>query len=213
MKRYYQERAAEYDEIYEIPMRQQDIRTLQADLSECFSQRDVLEIACGTGYWTQFISMSAASVHATDINQAVVDIARSRNYPAECNVSFYLDDAFRLDTVEKKFDGVFAGFWLSHVDKSQMTGFLQNMCSKLSADALVVFVDNRYVHEHSTTVHRYDENGNGYQLRKLKNGKEFEVVKNFPDLAYFESHLCEVAYDIEFIETEFFWKFSCRMKS
>lgn len=47
---YYRRRAAEYEKVYDKPERQADLRRLRAVVPAYFSQRRVLEVACGTGY-------------------------------------------------------------------------------------------------------------------------------------------------------------------
>ncbi|PIF90927.1 hypothetical protein CLU86_1824 [Acidovorax sp. 62] len=54
MQDYYAARAKEYDQIYAKPTRQADLRQMEAWLPTVLAGRNVLEIACGTGYWTQF---------------------------------------------------------------------------------------------------------------------------------------------------------------
>lgn len=56
MKAYYQERAPVYDRVYSYPERQGDLRFLEEYILQQFSELRVLEIAAGTGYWTQFLS-------------------------------------------------------------------------------------------------------------------------------------------------------------
>ena len=53
--------------------------------------KEVLEIACGTGYWTPFLASGAASVLATDINEEVIAIAHQKTFEQE-NVSFKVED-------------------------------------------------------------------------------------------------------------------------
>src|SRR6202043_371464 len=65
---YYQQRAAEYDAVYAKPERQQDLAQLKELLPPLVAGRHVLEIAAGTGYWTQVIAPAAASITATDLN-------------------------------------------------------------------------------------------------------------------------------------------------
>lgn len=72
---YYKDRAAEYESIYEKPERQNDLKTATEWIQKKFSRKKVFEIACGTGYWTQRIAATASSVMATDINDAVIEIA------------------------------------------------------------------------------------------------------------------------------------------
>src|SRR5271167_3603471 len=91
---YYAKRAGEYERIYHKPERQHDLAILKQRCAEIFTGDEVLEIACGTGYWTQIISQTAKSVSATDINEEVLEIARSKNYG--CEVGFEKADAFDL---------------------------------------------------------------------------------------------------------------------
>src|ERR1051326_861454 len=87
---YYARRAGEYEKIFAKPERQPDLVALRALLPGLFAGRDVLEIACGTGYWTPIISESARSILATDINEEVLDIARHKAYPNR-NVTFQIE--------------------------------------------------------------------------------------------------------------------------
>ena|SRR5579872_934456 len=75
---YYAQRAQEYERIYEKPERQENLRTLRAFVERTFSGKHVLEVACGTGYWTAILSRSAASITAIDINETVLEIARTK---------------------------------------------------------------------------------------------------------------------------------------
>ena len=65
MADYYAKRASEYERIYQKPERQADLEKLQAILTEVCAGLDLLEIACGTGYWTQYARSSAKSIVAT----------------------------------------------------------------------------------------------------------------------------------------------------
>ena len=47
---YYSRRAREYERIYHKPERQDDLGALRRLVAERLVDRDVLEIACGTGY-------------------------------------------------------------------------------------------------------------------------------------------------------------------
>ena len=65
---YYARRANEYERIYQKPERQTDLASLRKLFRQALAKHDVLEIACGTGYWTQIIAETAKSITATDIN-------------------------------------------------------------------------------------------------------------------------------------------------
>src|SRR5687767_7217832 len=102
LKEYYARRAAVYEKIYEIPERQDDLAALRRMLKELLAGHDVLEVACGTGYWTLPISSTARSILATDVNEEVLELARAKPYP-EGRVRFLLADAYTLSGVEGYF--------------------------------------------------------------------------------------------------------------
>lgn len=108
MRRYHAERAAEYEAVYARPERQADLAALRARLQELLAGQDVLEIACGTGYWTQAIAATARSMLATDITEPMLTIARHKPDPAS-RVCFAEADAFRLDDLPGPFTAAFAG--------------------------------------------------------------------------------------------------------
>src|SRR5262245_63075842 len=91
MKDYYAARAPEYDRIYQKPERQADLRAISQWVPSKFVGACVLEIACGTGYWTQFIAPVALRIAALDAAPETLEIARSR-VPGS-NVEFVVGDA------------------------------------------------------------------------------------------------------------------------
>lgn len=178
--RYYARRLPEYDEIYARPERQEDLRSLRSLVEERLRGRRVLEIACGTGYWTEVLAGVASSVLATDASAEVLDAARRRTgWPAE--VRFAVADAFQLEVVAGEFDALFAGFLWSHIARSRLAALLRNAGGRVLDGGRLVFADNRYVEGSSTPLSRRGEEGNTYQIRRLASGEEFEVLKNFPE--------------------------------
>jgi len=176
---YYARRASEYERIYTKPERQADLRLLEARIRKMFAGRRVLELACGTGYWTPFIASEAAQVTALDLNDEVLEIARTKKHADK--VEFVKGSAYEIPDFGRTHDALFAGFWWSHVPLEKLDGFLNDISSRIKPGALISFLDNRYVHGSSTPVSRTDEGGNTYQARKLDDGSSHEVLKNFPD--------------------------------
>ena len=130
MKEYYAKRAAEYEDIYLKPERGEDLQQLKAILSSAFPGMEVLEVACGTGYWTQFIVKAARSILATDANPEVLDLARQEDY-GPCDVTFVIADAYDLVEIDSFSNGAFCGFWWSHIPVQRLGGFLAAFHSKL----------------------------------------------------------------------------------
>ncbi len=120
LETYYSKRAREYELIYEKPERQHELEWLRARVPELYRGRTVLEVACGTGYWTQYIAPAAHRIYACDINEAVLEIAREKRIPASRS-TFFKADAVTLEGVPRGCNAAFAGFWWSHVKKSSPT--------------------------------------------------------------------------------------------
>lgn len=204
MTEYYAKRAAEYERIYRKPERQEDLETLKTMIAGSFGELDLLEIACGTGYWTQFAARSARSITAADYNEEVLDIARSKDY-GNCPVTFVKADAYSLDGIEGPFPAALVAFWWSHIPKANLDSFLKVLHSKLSKGAVVVMLDNRYVEGSSTPISRTDEEGNTYQVRELSDGSRHEVLKSFPGEDEFMKAIASAGEDCRFSTLDYYW--------
>jgi protein-L-isoaspartate O-methyltransferase len=110
---YYAERAAEYDEVYCEPGRQADLARLRQLLPPLVAGKRVLEVAAGTGYWTQLLATTATAITATDRNAETIAIAAQRDYgPAA--VSLRTTDPY--DVPGGDYDVVFCAFWWPGAD-------------------------------------------------------------------------------------------------
>lgn len=202
---YYGARAREYERIYEKPERQDDLARLRILLPGYFRAKRVLEIACGTGYWTTVVAPVARSVVAIDVAPEVLDLARAKPLPTG-RVELRIGDAFALDDVPGIFDAALAGFWWSHVRREELPRFLRGLHRRLAAGARVVFFDNRYVERSSTPVARADDAGNTYQRRRLDDGTVHEVLKNFPTPGELRATVGAAGgRNVEVIELPYFW--------
>ncbi len=74
----------------------------------------VLEIGCGTGYFTKEIVKTGASVTAIDISPELINIAKQEI--KETNASFMLDNAYELSFEDCSFDSVVGSSVLHHLD-------------------------------------------------------------------------------------------------
>jgi demethylmenaquinone methyltransferase/2-methoxy-6-polyprenyl-1,4-benzoquinol methylase len=177
MIEYYNARAEEYDSLYNKPERQIDLAWMKQHFKKVFKDKRVLEVACGTGYWTQCISESAQSILATDLSPAVLEVAGKKTY--RCPVDFELKDLFELQESGETFDAVFAGFIVSHIEVQALPEFANALMRVVSPGGILVLTDNRMVPGSNTPISRTDAHGNTYQQRTLTDGRSFEVLKNF----------------------------------
>jgi SAM-dependent methyltransferase len=211
MVQYYAERAAEYDKIYDIPPWRNGIRTLQQRVPLFFAGRRVYEVACGTGYWTQYVAQHALRVYATDINEAPLTMARSRTY-AHAQVTFQPADAYTAPDVSETFDAGFAGFWFSHVDLGRMHDFFTVFHMHLERGAQVLMFDERLSPRRRLPTSRIDAVGNRYEKRQLANGACFEIIKNFYTPQQFQELFGDYGDHLSYEEVDHFWVFNYRLK-
>lgn len=203
---YYQQRAKEYERIYAKPERQEDIRMAAEHLKMLVIGQRVLEIACGTGFWTQFISTAARSILATDINAPVIDIARSKGFPD--TVEFRVADMFSKHA--GTYDVIFGGFVFSHILKQDRKDFFFRLKNLYEPGTLLILMDNNYVAGSNHPITGTDEAGNTFQTRCLDDGSVHKVLKNFPGEAELRNYLIGIAESVQVKELNYFWMLSCR---
>ena len=207
---YYKRRAAVYERIYAKPERQADLRALESWLPGMFAGRRVLEVACGTGWWTPHGARAAVDWLATDINPETMAIAQAKPMP-RC-VRFAAVDAYTFaELPEARFDAALAAHWWSHLKKSALAGWIETLHARLEPGARVVFLDNRYVEGSSTPISRTDDEGNTYQQRVLDDGSRHEVLKNFPAADETLAVLGPRARDAAWAENGHYWTLSYRL--
>jgi SAM-dependent methyltransferase len=179
LRQYYDRRAAEYEEIY-VPRdvdHGRELGVLARALRESLSGRRVLEVACGTGYWTGALSHAAREVVAIDASLPMLAEAREKGFPP--HVRFLHGDAYDLASAGEGFDGALAMFWLSHVPRRRLGDFLGALHARLVPGARVFFGDNVYIPGLGGQFSGPDENGDTFKLRALADGSRHRVVKNY----------------------------------
>ena len=195
--RYYAARAPVYDETAGYNnLEAEALRVpIKARYREMFRGHNVIEIACGTGYWTLVIGEVAESMLAIDINPSLIATARDRcrHLP---NVEFRIADAYTLTGVPPGFSAALCIWWWSHVPKDILVPFLKILHGKLKVGALVLFVDQL---PYETDVRRQDRNGNTLEQRSLPDGRSFEILKNFPSQIEVVSVLKGLAQNVRYI--------------
>jgi SAM-dependent methyltransferase len=196
---YYRARAAEYEAIYAKPERQQDLARLKDEIPARLRRARVLEIACGTGYWTELIAPVAALVVAIDLAEEPMRIARNKTCRGD--VRFEIADAYALPSSLGSFDAALAVFWWSHIPRERIAVFLASLHARLEPAARVVLMDNRYVEGSSTPITEIDTHGNTYQMRRLDDGTPVRVLKNFPSEDELRSQLPGLRYEA----LEYYW--------
>jgi SAM-dependent methyltransferase len=178
-REYYRQRAPEYDQWWQAQGRYakpaederrwfDDIAEAERALETFAPTGDVLELAAGTGWWTEHLTRSADSVTAVDANEETLALNRRRT-EATGKVSYVVADLFAWSPPRGTYDVVFFSYWLSHVPADRLAGFWRDVAGALRPGGRVFLVDS-YHHERLP---------NDVAQRSLNDGRSFEVVKRF----------------------------------
>jgi len=132
---YYRVRAGEFDRAYAS---REDLRSLDELTQGLPIERDVLELACGTGQWTRFLASRGHRVTAIDAAPEMLAVARERT--AGWDVEFIEADLFAW-SAPRRFDTAFFAFWLSHVPPARFAAFWKLVGTALRPGGQACFVD------------------------------------------------------------------------
>lgn len=184
---YYRARAPEYDEWWDRRgrydhgpaanarwFRERD--ETYAALADLRLEGDVLELACGTGNWTLPLSRTARRLRAVDGSVEMLSLNRER--VRSPRVEYEQADLFRWEP-DRLYDGVVFAFWLSHVPPDRLPRFLGRVRQALRPGGRLFFVDSRRDPLTTTADQPLPEREQHWLVRKLRDGREFPIVKRF----------------------------------
>jgi demethylmenaquinone methyltransferase/2-methoxy-6-polyprenyl-1,4-benzoquinol methylase len=171
---YYRRRAGEYDATAygDLAAARARIARLVAELQPAGR---MLEIACGTGLWTEALAVRADSLTALDVAPEALAIARGR--VSSGHVTFEVADIFAWQT-DARFDVIFFSAWLSHVPTDRFDEFWQLLRGLLVNGGRVLFIDE---HVDEQAKESYLQDGGEIVERRLQDGTTYRIVKNFVD--------------------------------
>ena len=161
---------------------------------------DVLELACGSGVWTERLVRNAASVTALD--GAPEMLARARSRPGVSSVRFIEADLFTWRP-DRTYDAIFFGFWISHVPLERFDRFWTVIDDALAVDGRVFFFDDA----HRTEAELIEGDDSPIVERKLNDGTAFRVVKVPYEPSELELELRRLGWNITVSATPgpFYW--------
>ncbi|MGB3341229.1 MAG: class I SAM-dependent methyltransferase [bacterium] len=205
--RYYSDRADEYDSTagYHDKKAEKTRRAMKQRYQTILKNKDVLEIACGTGYWTKVIAETATSVLAVDVSQRMISIAKEKHKFLK-NVTFQASDAYLLENISGNFSAAFAHWWWSHIPKSRIRDFLHNLHKKLLTGSSVLFIDHLPTYFDNKIKVIKNEDGDRIEQRILSGGKTYLVIKNFLAIEEIHDYLKGLAEKIEFQKYDAYWE-------
>jgi len=196
-KSFYRARAAEYDEW------QHQVGILDAALNAFGARGNVLELAGGTGWWTQRLAETAD--HLTVVDSSPETLALNRERVGRPDVHYKVADLFDWHP-DSRYDVVFFSFWLSHVPRARFGDFWALVRAWLNPNGRVFLIDNRndplggssardpYVVGYGTDMH----------VRTLGDGSRHRVVKVMYEPDELESLIATEGWSVEIESTQWF---------
>lgn len=205
---YYRARAGEYDE---WALRQgrydrgpeanarwhAEVAQVADALQSFLAERPIthaLEIAAGTGLWTQRIAPSVQRLTALDAAPETLAINRERLGALAERVSYVTGDIFTWSPAER-FDAIFFGFWLSHVPPERFDAFWANVRDWLAPGGRVFLVDSLYNDQSTARDHQLEGPEATTVERKLSDGQRYHIVKVFYTPDRLSADLAQLGWD------------------
>lgn len=161
---------------------------------------EVLELAAGTGLWTQPLAERAARVTAIDAAPEMIGANQARLGALADRVAFCQQDLLQW-WPPRRWDVVVFCFWISHVPQRSLDRFLAAVRAALRDGGSVFFLDGRREPNSTASDHRLPDDGEEVMLRRLDDGTEFRIVKNFWDPTELRSRCASAGLDVQVHET------------
>ena len=199
-KRYYAERAREYDDWwyrrgrYELEPDalarwQADVAEAEAALERLATPGSALELAAGTGIWTRKLVRLAARVVAVDANEETLALNTTE-------AELVRADVFDWRPSER-FELVFFSFWLSHVPEDRFGEFWSLVRSVLAPGGRVFLVDSGA----GDTAHTGTDQEDWEETRSLADGRTFRIVKRRWGPAELTERVRPLGFELELFDT------------
>ena len=213
---YYEARSREYDEwFFRIGRYYKGEENRRKWYAEAAQVREVLEssepagrileLACGTGIWTEFLAPRAAELVAVDASPTSLDLNRAR--VNSDRVKYVEADLFGWQPSER-FDFVFFGFWLSHIPCERLETFWETVESALAEGGRVFFVDTMPDQGATARDHPVVDRS-GRTQRRLNNGSEYEIIKVYYEPEELERWLRDMGWRGFVRSTDNFFLYGC----
>jgi ubiquinone/menaquinone biosynthesis C-methylase UbiE len=195
MRQYYARRAPEYDDWYERAGRYDDPATnaqwhgevaALGHIAADFGSGRLLDVACGTGRWTEHFAANPRVTEVTALDGAAEMLAqtRARLAGAGCRATLVPGDAYAMPFVDASFDCAFSGFFLSHVAQERVGTWLAEVRRVLRPGGALLIFDS-LLPEGREEVQ--------VQQRPLKDGSRHRVLKVYYTPATLTKALAPIA--------------------
>jgi demethylmenaquinone methyltransferase/2-methoxy-6-polyprenyl-1,4-benzoquinol methylase len=134
----------------------------------------IAELAAGTGWWSPLLA-ARGELSIYDAASAPLDLARERLVAHRLRAHIHVRDAWAEPV--QAVDGLFTGFWLSHVERDRLGDFLALARRWLRPGGRFAFIDSLSDPMSGATDHPTPAADRS--VRRLDDGREFTITKVF----------------------------------
>ena len=138
-----------------------------------FSGR-LVELASGTGWWSPLLA-AKGELWCYDAAAAPLEVARRRLVAHHLLAHLHQRDAWAPPEPPPA-GGLFTGFWLSHVPRPRLAGFLRLARAWLAPAGTYAFIDSRFDPASGAAGNELDA-AHEVATRRLADGRVFRVPK------------------------------------
>jgi len=185
LRAYYEARAGEYDDWYLRRGRyargaihdaawNAELDMAGRWLDDVPFHGELVELAAGTGWWSTLLA-SKGELSLYDTSPTALDRARDRLLAHGLRAHLHERDAWAEP--DRQVDGLFAGFWLSHVERSHLADFLALVRRWLKPGGRFAFIDS--LPDPASGAADHPQPHDDRAVRRLDDGREFSIVKVF----------------------------------
>lgn len=133
---------------------------------------EIVELAAGTGWWSPLLA-SKGELSMYDAVAAPLERARERLVAHHLRAHLHVRDAWAEP--DRQVDAVFAGFWLSHVERERLPDFLGLVHRWLKPGGSFAFIDS--LADPASGAADHPSPADEQAIRRLQDGREFTIVK------------------------------------
>jgi SAM-dependent methyltransferase len=151
---------------------------------------EIVELAAGTGWWSTLLA-SRGELSLYDTSAAALDRARERLLAHNLRAHLHLRDAWAEP--DRKVDGLFLGFWLSHVPRERLPEFLGLAHRWVKPGGRFAFIDS--LADAASGAADHPAPADDRSIRRLDDGREFTIVKVYYEPARLSSALKAAGFD------------------
>jgi ubiquinone/menaquinone biosynthesis C-methylase UbiE len=191
MFRYYDERAAEYEDAYVLGTGTASIpdpevfrreASLLAGIVGRFAHGRLVDLACGTGYWLPYYAANCSSISLIDQAPRMLQecrkkmASRASARDALDRITIVQDDVLQHSFRPRAFDSALVGFLISHLADEEEAQLFERLKTILDVDGRFLILDSAWSPERARFNRKSER-----QERRLNDGSRFEVYKRYID--------------------------------